>query len=1098
MKTLCKRGMAVLLAGVILMQSCLPIRTASAKETNAGEDVICSTTSSSFEEKSEELVKQLAKKGIQKAIGKIPVVGGLVNSFAGSYIDKLLGIKAGESTNDKLDKLSSKVDSLVNTIEQNNHAEMKKIYESKFDTFDSGLSMIQIQTKLYLQTIADYERELNYNLDKIGDNNTEERNIEDMNATLKIASLSLQGDFLEYYNRVIYLSQVVKGENVSLYQYGDIYSRAFLVFCDNALDKYGCALGGEAAMMASEYVNSINEIIDTAQTTLAMILISRCCVGDHKDEYAEFQKAGKITDRVNLNDFKDYDQDIMKKRYETVKEDHYYIFGVTEEDVSDEKDIAGKKLVASEGLVGKYNRMIEDRWFDYIDSTNFSGNIPEVNFCHIDSQIGFAVIEDLGFDFSRANNLIEDYAEDYIDSVSKSLIARKTSAIDNERWKKLMKHIETSENFKYEKEFEGADYDEISLRNALSTYGFSFAEFDASRYNSQDYAKIFATNAKCSADYTNGISTGTHDAYIDGYVYGIDPDTSTAKMNQSSSEKKYQFFSGHFSSNSSDKINVNYQRTVMMYFKKTEYINDTKDFMDFIEKIAGGTTFEGVTVNLNDDINLNKSRYLEHWPDSARKNEFRGTFCGNGRTITGLTISAGENRLGLFRTTGEGAVIKDLNLKDVTISNTGDYVGYGALVGYSNGNLTIENVNVISGSITGYKCVGGLVGETKEGKYATVIIKNCVNNVPVTSKNVDAGGLIGNGASVYITNCVNNGAITAADGAAGGMTGYIGSKDTDPRVKIEKCTNNGAIIGCNCAGGICGNMETDYEGFTVVGCENTADVTVTGRNSAGGIIGRTCAGGTISNNTNCGNIENLSTNDNACAGGILGDNEDDAITMEYNVNTGNVTANSRAGGIAGTLGDRDHDKVCTLEYNRNGGKIVSKNKDAGGIAGAIATDNRSHVVTQNVNNGSIQAKSEAGGIVGWMAGGGLFTANTNSAKIISEELNAGGIVGRIQDDPCDFKSSNVGNPFAGSGSISPRSYSDRDYLIHAKNSKQHAGKICGWDGKKSKKIDTDTLSASVFNNGSPVLVLIMSGILIVAAAIFIIVFKKKKTVKSDR
>ena len=102
----------------------------------------------------------------------------------------------------------------------------------------------------------------------------------------------------------------------------------------------------------------------------------------------------------------------------------------------------------------------------------------------------------------------------------------------------------------------------------------------------------------------------------------------------------------------------------------------------------------------------------------------------------------------MFRTTGEGGVIKDLNLKDVTISNTGDYVGYGALVGYSNGNLTIENVNVISGSITGYKCVGGLVGETKEGKYATVIIKNCVNNVPVTSKNVDAGGLIGNGASV--------------------------------------------------------------------------------------------------------------------------------------------------------------------------------------------------------------------------------------------------------------------------------------------------------------------------------------------------------------
>ena len=87
---------------------------------------------------------------------------------------------------------------------------------------------------------------------------------------------------------------------------------------------------------------------------------------------------------------------------------------------------------------------------------------------------------------------------------------------------------------------------------------------------------------------------------------------------------------------------------------------------------------------------------------------YAGTFDGNGKTITGLTINKStESNVGLFASIAQGGTVKNLTLDDVDIT-AGANVG--AIAGENRG--TIENCSV-SGSVTGSSdnsFVGGIAG----------------------------------------------------------------------------------------------------------------------------------------------------------------------------------------------------------------------------------------------------------------------------------------------------------------------------------------------------------------------------------------------------
>lgn len=210
---------------------------------------------------------------------------------------------------------------------------------------------------------------------------------------------------------------------------------------------------------------------------------------------------------------------------------------------------------------------------------------------------------------------------------------------------------------------------------------------------------------------------------------------------------------------------------------------------------------------------------------------YRGIYCGNGYTISGLRIKSnhGAGKNGLFGSIiGSGALLTGIHLRDVRItgttgSYTGALVGYvqggtvtlcsaegtieatlpggsgaylGGLVGMSDGcsiNRCRTKVN-IKADVTlqgdGYACVGGIVGDNRNG--STLFACRAEGEVSLTGAGTStntqalrAGGIAGSngyasdGNDSYIQACMATGNVSvtytgtdAVNAYAGGLVGY--------------------------------------------------------------------------------------------------------------------------------------------------------------------------------------------------------------------------------------------------------------------------------------------------------------------------------------
>lgn len=215
--------------------------------------------------------------------------------------------------------------------------------------------------------------------------------------------------------------------------------------------------------------------------------------------------------------------------------------------------------------------------------------------------------------------------------------------------------------------------------------------------------------------------------------------------------------------------------------------------VNFRNKVNAGASYSGMTVKLTADIDISERAWTPIGAAYRNKigadsNVFQGTFDGQGHKITGLT-NTGFKISSVFSggndTTPEGykeyvfglfgsvynATIKDIVMANVNIDLAcdekekvvGDSVG--AIVGFAAGDketgVTIENCEVLSGSIVGYDAVAGIVGRSYSGK---ITIENCKNAASVTAIRRACGILgytntsyIKEGGSAAITNCTNSG-----------------------------------------------------------------------------------------------------------------------------------------------------------------------------------------------------------------------------------------------------------------------------------------------------------------------------------------------------
>ena len=207
----------------------------------------------------------------------------------------------------------------------------------------------------------------------------------------------------------------------------------------------------------------------------------------------------------------------------------------------------------------------------------------------------------------------------------------------------------------------------------------------------------------------------------------------------------------------------------------TYNVTSAEGLKNIAELVNSGAT--GINITLDTDLDLTD---MEWTPIGAGdNNKYTGTFDGNGKTITGLTVTGSNDYAGLFGYIGSGGTVKNVVLEDVQITSDNSSGYAGGVAGYCYRG-TLENCSV-SGSVSGSGSssdVGGVVGYQLVGS-----ITGCSSSATVKGMN-RAGGVVGvtnNGAT--LTACYATGDVTVEnDGTsyacAGGIVGMNGGNST--------------------------------------------------------------------------------------------------------------------------------------------------------------------------------------------------------------------------------------------------------------------------------------------------------------------------------
>ena len=226
--------------------------------------------------------------------------------------------------------------------------------------------------------------------------------------------------------------------------------------------------------------------------------------------------------------------------------------------------------------------------------------------------------------------------------------------------------------------------------------------------------------------------------------------------------------------------------------------------MNVAELVNGGKTDINITLDKNIDLTG------KGWTPIGTNfdNSYKGTFDGGGHTITGLTVTTNDQFVGLFGYLNRAGTVKNVVMEGIQITSNHMYGSTGGVAGFSWG--TIENCSV-SGSVSGTKCVGGVVGAQKAGSItgcscsATVKGTVCVGGV--------AGEKWGTMTACYATGNVTLEIDSPKDLSGGGLVGFNGGNGLLACYATGNVTSTGSSTGNVYIGGFLGGNYT-----TVTAC----------------------------------------------------------------------------------------------------------------------------------------------------------------------------------------------------------------------------------------------------------------------------------------
>ncbi|MBR5610612.1 MAG: hypothetical protein IKW65_03735 [Bacteroidales bacterium] len=400
---------------------------------------------------------------------------------------------------------------------------------------------------------------------------------------------------------------------------------------------------------------------------------------------------------------------------------------------------------------------------------------------------------------------------------------------------------------------------------------------------------------------------------------------------------------------------------------------------------------------------------------------FGGSYNGNGKVVTNMSYIGGgdatkDSDRGIFKSLINGAVIKNLYIKNIFITNAHSRVG--VIAGNASHHVVLDSV-AISGNLQGYSSLGGLVGYVKDAD--SMIIQNCMTNLSIqSSSGDDLGGAIG---KLENSKLIINGLHTASSASLDNFS--IIEYTEDVYSDIYQVTASG-----NNVGGVVGHvMNSSFEMDDVVLLHSSNkfndDIKIVyGKGNIGGVIGNleSLSAQSAIKNSDIALIVTSSKDPNVggyIGSAILSKNLDLISNNVCGVITGDVSVGGAIGylefiGSAALNIDGfyfgSHENLQTLYYSEG-------NKYVGGFVGYVKGNSVSSSKIK-VNNLSIAANvtspnsGEPAGYVGGFAGYVSKTAiiwnkscvGTSSIEI-KGPFRVGGLIGELTEGSLDADNS---------------------------------------------------------------------------------------------
>lgn len=292
---------------------------------------------------------------------------------------------------------------------------------------------------------------------------------------------------------------------------------------------------------------------------------------------------------------------------------------------------------------------------------------------------------------------------------------------------------------------------------------------------------------------------------------------------------------------------------------------------------------------------------------------FSGTYDGDSKTITGMTITDTASYSGLFGLV-RGAHVKNVIIKGAKM-DVGSYAG--ALAGMMD-STTVENCTVEDAQIKGADRVAGLIGEAMHLTMTNVLVSGSITGT------ASVGGILGRVQNGTLTSLTNKASVTGTSTVGGlvGASASVGSEST-----ISTAYNYGEVKGSKDVGGVVATIsmtKLEHSG-------NYAAVTASESQmgSVGGVVAVASSKATVNEVFNTGKVTATKV---LAAGGVIGSLKTISASNVFNHGEVSGDASTFKGGVVG-IADGAGAKMES-SYNKG---VVPTDNNAGTVAGKISS-----------------------------------------------------------------------------------------------------------------------------------------------------------------